>query len=56
MFIAYGVGDELQQLNPDGPSMLSDMMGNHPLPPLMKDMKNNELNVSLQSSHPSFSN
>lgn len=51
MFIAYGVGDELQQLNPDGPSMLSDMMGNHPLPPLMKDMKNNELNVSLQSSN-----
>lgn len=49
MFIAYGVGDELQQLNlnPDGPSMLSDMMGNHPMPPpLMKDMKNNELNVS----------
>lgn len=49
MIIAYGVGDELQ-LNPDGPSMLSDMMGNHPLPPpLMKDMKNNELNVSFLS-------
>lgn len=45
LFIAYGVGDELQQMNPDGPSLLSDMIGNALNP--MKDIKNNELTVSL---------
>jgi hypothetical protein len=43
---AYGVGDELQGLNPDAtPSMLSDMI-NNALPPPFKDVKNNELAVS----------
>ncbi|KAG5674006.1 hypothetical protein PVAND_003999 [Polypedilum vanderplanki] len=41
---SYGVGDELQQLNPDAaPSLLSDMINNALPPPMTKDVKNNEL-------------
>lgn len=46
--LAYGVGDDLQSLNPSDatPSLLSDMINNALPPPLMKDVKNNELTVS----------
>jgi hypothetical protein len=50
-FVAYGVGDEMQQLNPDGaPSLLSDMINNALPPPMIKDVKNNELAVSTKRS------
>jgi len=43
----YGLGDEMQQINPDGnPSILSDMINNALPPPMIKDAKTNELAVS----------
>ncbi|XP_070491136.1 RING finger protein unkempt isoform X14 [Chironomus tepperi] len=43
----FGLGDELQQINPDGnPSILSDMINNALPPPMVKDAKTNELAVS----------
>ena len=45
--LAYFLGDELQQINPDGnPSILSDMINNALPPPMVKDAKTNELTVS----------
>lgn len=45
--LVFGLGDELQQINPDGnPSILSDMINNALPPPMVKDAKTNELAVS----------
>lgn len=55
LLLAYGVGDEMQQVNPDAPpSILSDMINNALPPPMIKDAKTNELAVSFFINNPLF--